>query len=126
MSAAASEQWRGKAAENWAAQFESAKEARDRLAKLAGESASRELTEDELVERADSLRALGEMPAALDAYVHALSRFPDNARANYAIAHHRLTNRDASGMEFLERAMSAAQVFVFPGCQLAPIFSGVG
>lgn len=117
-----SQEWRSGQKPQWKEIFEAAGKARETLAKLEAEESTRELSENELVSRANAYWTLSDTPRLRAATEAILKRFPENPDANMGEARHRLSTGDASGLDFLERAISADMSRTIEACQLAQLF----
>lgn len=109
--------WREQIATVWHDRHEEIKIARKRLAELDEQAKTRTLSVEEQWARIIALVETEDIAASVPAIRALLDETPDHASANFALGTFLLDQRDAEGIQYLEKAMPAGAELAGEACQ---------
>ena len=111
--------WQEQILSTWREQHAQALTALQRLKELEFAGKARQLTEDELWERATLVGATQQSSAAMPLLKEILDLNPDHAGANFALGAILVEQKNAAGISFLEKAMTLNDETTGEACALA-------
>ena len=112
-------EWRSQCLPAWRERYRQVADGRRELAKLNDKAKTVALKVEERWRQAALMEELEGAAAALPLYRSLLETDPNHAGATFAIGRLLLWDKDAGGLEFLERAMELDPEAIVPGCMLA-------
>lgn len=112
-------EWRSECLPAWRERYQQVVDGRRKLAKLNDKAKTVALNADQSWRRATLVEELDGAVAALPLYRSLLQTDPDHAGATFAVGRIMLWEKDAGGLEFLERAMKLDDEAIVPGCVIA-------
>lgn len=114
--------WKEKMATPWRQRFAYTQEAQKNLQLLAKTAQSRALTAEEAWNRACWTAELQGNEKAIALFYEVLTIQPNHAAANYTIGQFLIQKQDATGVEYIDKAMQAEADYVLSGCELVYFF----
>lgn len=114
--------WKEKMATPWRQRFAYTQEAHKNLQFLAKTAQIRALTAEEAWNRACWTAELQGHEKAIALFYEVLTIQPDHAAANYTIGQFLIQQQDATGVEYIDKAMQAEADYVLSGCELVYFF----
>ena len=114
--------WKEEIATPWRQRYAYAQEAQTNLQALEEKAQHQHLTTEDAWNRARLTAEFKSHEAAIPLLSELLTAQPDHESANYALGQMLLQKHDATGIEYLEKAMTAIPDNVISGCELIEFF----